>query len=128
MRFLFNIQPRYILLLSGIIAVIMIFGGIYQAQESRSEIYQVLQKEAFSLIETIERASTNIILSSDEIELQIADRLLTAGRFLADLDSIEKVQTSTLRRIAARNKIYRIDIIDAAGHVILSNRPIHHAP
>jgi two-component system sensor histidine kinase HydH len=121
MRSRFNIQPGFILLISGIIALVMIFGGIYRIHESRSEIYHVLQEEAFSLAETIDHASANIILSSDEIEHQIADRLLTAGSLIAQLDSVGSLGRNTIEYIAEGNDISRIDIFSRSGKLLRSN-------
>jgi two-component system sensor histidine kinase HydH len=118
----FNIQPGFILLISGIIALIMIFGGIFRIHESRNEIYHVLQEEAYSLAETIDRASANIILSSDEIERQIADRLLTAGSLIAQLDSVGSLGRNAIESIADENDISRIDILGRGGRLLRSNR------
>jgi two-component system, NtrC family, sensor histidine kinase HydH len=106
----------------------MIVGSIQRSQQTKDEIYSVLEEEALSIAETIDRSSMNIILSSDEIERQISSRLLTAGRLIAHIDSVGKLNTSGLKRIAEENKIFRINILDRNARRVLSNHvpePLH---
>ena len=89
MRKKYYIKPLYIILVGLTVALFMIIGSVQRSQQSKDEIHRVLEEEALSLVETIDRASMNIILSSDEIERQISGRLLTAGRLIAHLTALE---------------------------------------
>jgi two-component system, NtrC family, sensor histidine kinase HydH len=117
----FYIKPRFIVLVGLTIALVMVVGSYQRSQQSEVEIHSVLEEEAYSLIETIDHSSMNIILSSDEIERQITGRLLTAGRLIARLDSAGFLQPWDLKRIAEENKIFRINIFDRRGRRVLSN-------
>ncbi len=125
MKWNFYIQPRFIILTSIVIALIMIVGTFYQSMQTEQEIYKVLEKEALSLVETIENSSINIILSSEEIERQIAERLLTAARLIAQLDNAKFLLKSDLNRIANENNIFLIYLFDKNGRIILSNHTLN---
>ncbi len=121
MKIIRNIKPRYFIAITVVIALLMIGSAYLELTQSRDELYRLMTEQATSLIETITISGTNTIITSFEIENLIAQRLLTAGRMIARLDSITQLKPGDLRSYADDNKIYRINIFDKDGRKILSN-------
>ncbi|MBU1298004.1 MAG: PAS domain-containing protein [Bacteroidetes bacterium] len=115
------IQPRYIIAITIVLAIIMVVSAFFELSQSRDELYHLMTEEATSLIETITLSSKNTVLSNAEVENQIAERLLTIARTVAYIDSFKTLNISDLKRIAEENKVYRINIFDAKGNKILSS-------
>jgi two-component system, NtrC family, sensor histidine kinase HydH len=129
LKFLTNLQPRYIIA-STIAVALLMFGSAYlELRQSRSELLHVLQEHSFSLAETIERGSANVVLSTEQIEHQLSARLLNNAYYIARLDSLTLLTRHDLQTFAAANDIYRINIVDRRGEKILgSHEPLPHVP
>ena len=129
MKFLTNLQPRYIIA-STIAVALLMFGSAYlELRQSRSELLHVLQEHSFSLAETIERGSANVVLSTEQIEHQLSARLLNNAYYIARLDSLNLLTRHDLQTFAAANDIYRINIFDRHGEKVLgSHEPLPHVP
>lgn len=121
MKKFLNIKPRYIIAITAFIALIMVVSAYLELTQSRLELFHLMTEQAISLIETITISSSNTLTSSSEIEDLIAQRLLTAGRMIARLDSITHLKQTDLIKFAEENNIYRINIFDKNGNKILSN-------
>jgi PAS domain S-box-containing protein len=121
MKIIQNIKPRYFIAITIVISLLMIISAYLELTQSREELYRLMTEQATSLIETITISGANTIITSSEIEELIAQRLLTAGRMIARLDSITQLKPDDLRRYADENNIYRINIFDKNGRKILSN-------
>lgn len=115
------IHPKYIIAVTTVIAVIMVVSAYLELTQSQEELFHLLTEQAISLIETITISGENTLLSSSEIEDLIAQRLLTAGRMIARLDSFTALKQTDLQRFANDNNIFRINIFDHTGKKILSN-------
>ncbi|NUN71081.1 MAG: cache domain-containing protein, partial [Bacteroidetes bacterium] len=122
-RLLQSIQPKYVILITLFAAVLMFGTAVLELNQSRSEIIHLLREHALSIAETIANSSSNIVSSGDEIEAQMAERLLNNALLIARLDSIRPVTAGELRSIAAANHIYRINILDRHGVRVVSNHP-----
>ncbi|MCX6132312.1 MAG: ATP-binding protein [Ignavibacteriales bacterium] len=121
MRFLTNIQPRYIIASTLAVALLM-FGSAYlELSQSRSELLHVLQEHSLSLAETIERGSANVVLSTEQIEHQLGARLLNNAYYIARLDSLNLLTRRDLQTFAAANDIYRINIFNGRGERLLGS-------
>ena len=116
-----NIQPRYIIAITLAVAVVMVGSAIVELRQSRAELYHVMEEEALSLVETIDRSSANNLLSMERIEDLLIERLLNNAMFIARLDSMSTLTGSDLARIASANHIFRINIFDRRGKKVLSN-------
>ena len=121
MKFPIHIQPKYIIAITAVVAVVMVTSAIIELRQSRSELYHVMEEEALSLVETIELSSANNLLSMEHIEDLLTERLLNNAFFIARLDSIGLLATSDLRTIAMTNHIFRINIFDRHGNKVLSS-------
>lgn len=132
-----NIQPRYIIAITLAVAVVMVASAVIELRQSREELYHVMEEEALSLVETIDQSSANNLLSMEQIENLLAERLLNNAFFIARLDSMGKLSATDLAAFAEANHIFRINIFDKGGNRLLSNHspeeahaslPSKHAP
>jgi PAS domain S-box-containing protein len=121
MKYLSHIQPRYIIAITIAVALLM-FGSAYiELRQSRNELMHVLHEHSLSLAEIIERSSSNVVLSTEQVELQMTDRLLNNAFFIAQLDSSGHLTQPLLKQLCSANSIYRINIINRQGTRILGS-------
>lgn len=120
-HFLAKIQPRTVIVSALIVAALMFGSAIVELNENRNELFHLLQEHALSLSETIANSSENIVLSTDQIEHQISERLLNNALFIQRLDSLGLLSSGQLRSIAKTNDIFRINILSRTGERVLSN-------
>ncbi len=121
MKILPNIQPRYIIAITFSIAVLMFVSAYVELRQSKAELFHLLEEHSVSLVEIVERSSSNIVLSSDYIEQQLAERLYNNAYFIAQIDSANRQKQTDLAHIAAENGIFRIHIFDIKGKRIASS-------
>lgn len=121
MNILSLIRPRYIIAITLGIALLMFTSAYWELRQSREELLHVLHEHSLSLAETIERSSANVVLSSEYIEDQLAERLFNNAYFIARLDSAQRLTNNDLRLFAEANNIFRINIFDSRGKRIFSN-------
>lgn len=115
MKFLFNIQPRYIVAIAITVMLVMVISAFIELSQSREEIFHLLQEEANSIAETIDRSGMNNILATQELEKSIADRLFNNAVYIARFDSIGILTPEILQEFCSQNNIFRINIFDKAG-------------
>lgn len=116
-----TIKPRYIIAITAVIAMVMVVSAYLELTQSREDLFHLMTEQAVSLIETITISGSNTLTSSSEIEDLIAQRLLTAGRMIARLDSVTTLKQVDLIKFSEENNINRINIFDKSGNKILSN-------
>ncbi len=131
MKFKIRLRPKFVVLISVIIGIVMISSAFFEMNQSRKEIYGVLNEQASSLIKTISLSSINTLNSSYEIENLISERLLDNAVMIKHLDSLNLLTRKKLIKIGNENNLYRINIFDNNGNRVLTNRvpePGHTAP
>lgn len=121
MKYLSDIQPRYIIAITIAVALLMFGSAFIELRQSRDELLHVLREHSLSLAETIERSSSNVVLSTEEVELQMTDRLLNNAFYIAQLDSAGRLTQPLLQKLCSANSIYRINIINHQGKRILGS-------
>jgi two-component system sensor histidine kinase HydH len=136
-RLLSHLRPLYIIAVAFAIGIIMIVSAVFELSQSKQELNQLMTEEASSLVETISMSSANTVMSNEEIEDLISQRLLSSARMTAYLDSIRALSQKDLETIAKENQVFRINIFDRNGDKVLSslipdsahlNYPSKHEP
>ena len=120
-RLLSLIRPGYIIAVTLVIALVMVISAVFELSQSKKELYRLMTEEATSLIETINMSSRNTVLSNDEIEELITQRLLSAARMTAYIDSIRHLTQQELEMIARENEVFRINVFDKNGKKVASS-------
>lgn len=116
-----NIQPRFVVAATIAVAVLMISTALIELHQSREELYHLMHEEALALAETIDRSGANNLLSMDKMEDLLAERLLDNALFIARLDSTGLLQSGDLAALAAKHRLYRINIFNRRGAKVMSS-------
>ena len=122
MKYKIKLQPKFVVIISVIIGIIMVASAFFELNQSRKEIYGVLNEQATSLIKTISLSSINTLKSSYEIENLISERLLDNAVMIKYLDSLNLLTRKELIKIGKENNLFRINIFDNKGNRVLTNR------
>jgi signal transduction histidine kinase len=115
------IKPKYIILISVVIALLMIISAYYELNENKQEAYHLLNEYANSMIYTVDKSSANTIVSDQEMENLLSQHLIGVAKNVARLETVTKISNNILNDIAAENEIYRINIFDKNGDKLYSN-------
>jgi signal transduction histidine kinase len=118
----FRLKPKFLIIISVIISLVMIISAYFELTQNKAEIFHLLSREAGSLSEVITLSSINTLNSSFEIEDLITERLLNNARMVKRLDSLNSIDTKTLIDIGKQNKLFRINVFDRNGNRVFSNR------
>jgi PAS domain S-box-containing protein len=120
-RLFSQLRPRYIIAVTLVIAAVMVISAVFELSQSKKELNQLMVEEAASLVETISMSSSNAVLSNDEIEELISQRLLSTARITSYLDSIKILSQKDLEMIARENNVFRINIFDKKGDKVIGS-------
>ena len=121
MKPLLTLKPRSAITVAVTIAIMLIASAGIELWQSRSDLYSLMKENGTSLLRTIIHSSNNAILSSDEIETLVAERIRTVARLVATVDSLTILNRQTLQAIAQEHGIFRIHLFNRWGRRILSN-------
>ncbi|MBS4033156.1 MAG: PAS domain S-box protein [Ignavibacterium sp.] len=122
MKIKFKLNPKAVILISVLIAVVMFTSAYIELNQSKRDIFQLLYEHSSTLIESIIQSSDNTLNASFEIEDIITERLLNNARLIRRLDDANKINEGELIRIGENNNLFRINIFDRNGNRILTNR------
>lgn len=123
MKFLKNlfIQPKNLILIFAITASIIILSVIIELNQSKKEMLDLMQKQSFTLLESMITSSKNALLSYDKIEEEMKTRLLNNANMIKLLYQKKMLSNSLLESIATKNHIFRINIFDHNGRKLFSS-------
>ena len=123
MKFLHNIlaNSKNLLIVFVTIAVLTISSAFLELWQSREEMFNLMENQAHSLLESILVSSQEVFYASSEIEKEMNSRLLNNANIIRILLDQGRITNLVLRRIAVENDLYRINIIDKNGNQIHSS-------
>ena len=115
------LKPRYVIIISSVLVLIMIASTFYEYNLNKKEIYQILNEYANSMIHTVSMSSANSIISDREMESLLAQHLLSAAKNTARVDSLGYLSSDALIRLAEENDVFRINVFDRSGKRVMSS-------
>jgi len=115
------LKPRYVIVISSVLVLIMIASTFYEYNLNKKEIYQILNEYANSMIHTVSMSSANSIISDREMESLLAQHLLSAAKNTARVDSLGYLSNDALIRLAEENDVFRINVFDKGGNRVMSS-------
>lgn len=121
MPFAVNIRPRVLIAVTATVGTLLVFSAFWELDRSKKELSHVVHEEALGLVEVVHQSSVNTILSTEQNESLLTERLLNNAWFIAELDRIGPLTEQRLAAIAEANHIFRINIFGPDGNKILSN-------
>lgn len=116
-----RLQPSYIVITAIILIIALLTSGLIELSHTKREIYNLMEEEAATLHQALQLSATNAIISFDEIEYLIGEKLLSVARQVDQLDRLKIISQIDLKRIAEQNQIFRINIFDPVGNKFLSS-------
>lgn len=128
-------QFRFIILIFVLIATLMISSAVIELQQSKKELYQLMAKQAHSLLESLIIASQNTLRSTTYLDDISQKRLLNNAVLIRNMYEDGSITNEVLSKISRQNDIYRINIFDKNGEKIFwsyqrehFNLPEKHSP
>lgn len=116
-----RVKPKYVILVSVVIALTMIISAYFELTRSKEELYHLLEEFAHNMLYTVDISSENTVISDQEIENLLTVHLLGVARNVAMLENISGLSDELLVKIADDNDIYRINVFDEKGNKVYTN-------
>lgn len=128
MKFIKNIliQPKNLILISAVTALIIIASAVTEINQSKKEMLELMEQQANTLLESLLTASNNALLAHDKIEEEMKNRLLNNAGLIKLLINNKMISNSLLKSIAEKNYLYRINIFNRNGKKIFTNHEEIH--
>ncbi len=121
-----SIQPKVLILIFLIVATLVITSALYELNQSKKEMYELMSEQSHSLLETTLSASQNALLSYEEIDNSIKTRLLNTANIVKLLFQENKISNKLLKKIAEKNNFHRIKIFNKYGNKIFQSHKEHY--
>jgi len=122
----FFVQPKSLILIFLVTAIIVISSVLIELNQSKSEMMELMEKQGHSLLETLLYSSNNALLSYEKIEDELKQRLLSNAVMIKMMYEKGLINNPLLEDITKNNQIYRINIFDKNGEKIFgSHKEIH---
>ena len=121
-----NIQPKSLLLIFIVLAAVILTYSIIELLQSKKEMRMLMEEQSHSLLETTLAASSTALLSYEEIDKEIKNRLLNNASLIRLLFERNQLTNNLLEQIANDNKIHRINIFNNNGGKIFTNHQPEH--
>ncbi len=116
-----SIQPKFLIIIFLIVAALVISSAIYELNQSKKEMYELMAEQSHSLLETTLTASQNALLSYEELNNEIKNKLLSNANIIRLLYEEKKISNKILEKIAKQNNFYRIKIFNRYGKKIFQS-------
>jgi len=122
-----NLQPKSLLLIFIVVAILVISSALFELYQSKKEMYDLMAEQSHSLLESTLAASNNALLSYETIDKELKKRLLNNANMVKLLYEGNQVNNRLLAKIADENNIYRINIFKSDGVKQFSNHTQIHS-
>jgi len=120
---IFRLQPWFVLIISLILILALFTSALYELNQTRREIRNLMGEEAATLMEAISLSGANAIQAFQEIEQLVEEKLFTVAYLVHRLDQQKTLTAQELRDIATESAVHRINIFNKDGVRILSSVP-----
>ena len=109
-----------------VVALLIVLYSIIEQNQSKKEMLILMNDQAHSLLETTLTASQSSLISYEEIDNEVKNRLLNNANLIKILIEKYRISNKLLENIAEANNIFRINIFDKNGEKLFTNyHPIH---
>jgi len=123
-RFLF--QPKNIIIIFILMAFLMIASALFELYQSKSELFELMEKESHALLESLISATTNSLKSREKLEELYKIQLLNNANFVKMLFEKGEISNKQLQKICEENNIFRINIFNKFGKKIYFSHEREH--
>ncbi len=94
------------------LAFLMISSALVELNQSKKDLFFLMEEQSHTLLESIIIASQNSLLSNEFLEETSQKRLLNNAYMIKNLYEEGKVTNKLLEKISAQNDIHRINIFN----------------
>ncbi|MEJ2055478.1 MAG: hypothetical protein P8X42_16305, partial [Calditrichaceae bacterium] len=115
MKFKATNQIHFTIIIFFLVAGLLISSAIIELQQSKKELYELMGKQANSLLESLIIASENTLLASNYLDQVAKQRLLNNAVFIKRMYETGQVNNTLLTEICNQNNLFRIRIYDKNG-------------
>jgi two-component system, NtrC family, sensor histidine kinase HydH len=115
-----------IILIFLALAIIMVSSALFELHQSKQELYNLMEKQSHSLLESLIIASHNALKFNQSIEVTYQERLLNNANLIKVLYENNKISNQLLSDLAKQNHIFRINIFNRSGQKIYSSHIRSH--
>jgi PAS domain S-box-containing protein len=119
-------QSRFIILMFVLIAALLISSAVIELRQSKKELYQLMTKQAHSLLESLIITSQNTLRATAYLDEISEQRLLNNAGLIKRMYENKRVTNQILNEISRQNNIYRINIFNENGQKIFSSYQQEH--
>lgn len=119
-------NSRFLIIIFFTLAMLMVASALFELYQSKKELYELMDKQAHSLMESIIISSKNSLLTNERISAIIEERLLNNAVLINTLYKKDEITNSVLNEICQQNNIYRINIFDKYGQKLFYSHPQDH--
>ena len=119
-------NPRILFLIFIATAALMILSALFELDQSKHELYDLMENQAHSLLESIIQSSGNTLRLSQQLEDEFKKRLLNNITLVKDLYEADQLSSDRLNKICNENEIYRINVFSKDGKRVLSSHLQEH--
>lgn len=116
-----SVKPKYLILLSSTLALILLIITVLDIVEGEKDFYRAKSDEAQSLLRSVQKAGENVYTSNMEVENLITDKLINTAYFISGIDAKEKLSASKLNGISASTGIEHIEVYLKNGKKVAEN-------
>lgn len=117
-------RSYFIILIFLILAALMVSSGLLELSQSRKNLYQLMESQSFTLLESIMIASHNSLLSNEYLEELSRKRLLDNAHMIRSLYEGGSVNDALLENYRGQNDLFSIRIISGDGSILHSSMGI----
>lgn len=114
-------QTHFLIIIFFLIAGLMISSAIIELQQSKEELYSLMDKQSHSLLQSLIIASKNTLRASTYLDDMVKERLLNNAVMIKTMYEKDNIDNETLSEICGTNQIFGIQIFNRNGHKIFSS-------
>ena len=119
-------KSRFLIIIFITLAIIMIVSALVELNQSKKELFELMDQQAESLIESIITSSENSHLANEQLNYLIEQRLLNNAVLISYLHRDGEITNNKLNEICISNNLFRINIFNNKGDKIFySHEQIH---
>jgi len=119
-------KSKFLIIIFITLAIIMVVSALVELNQSKKELFVLMDQQAESLIESIVTSSKNSLLANEQLNSLIEQRLLNNAVLISYLHRDGEITNNKLNEICISNNLFRINIFNNKGDKIFySHEQIH---
>lgn len=114
-----------ILIFTGILLLLFASFALFEFSRSKKDLVSMLKDEGLILLDALAASGERSILSYEELEQLMQNRLLNSAYWIEEVDFTSGLTRSFLDQFALTMNFYRIHVFARTGNRVMSSTPPH---